>query len=112
MDAAAFQEAVLTLRSADCRDFLGEAEEQQQSATSSSTTTRIMTPSTSSPHAASTTTTTAAARCRPWSEADFFGRLRSFTPQTWFGKPLAAAPPRCAAHGWVNEGTDVLRCEG
>jgi hypothetical protein len=91
MDAASFQEAVLTLRSANCRDLLGEAE--------------------GSPTAAAADAN-APARCRPWSEADYFRRLRSFTPQTWFGKSLAAAPPRCAAHGWLNAGLDLLRCEG
>ncbi len=99
MDATAFQEAVLTLRSANCRDLLGEAEGQD--------------PYDAAPTASPSSAASApAARCRPWSEADYFRRLRSFTPQTWFGKSLAAAPPRCAAHGWVNAGLDRLRCEG
>ncbi len=50
-------------------------------------------------------------KCRPWSEADFFRRLRTFTPQTWFGKSLAVAAPRCAAQGWTNVGVDTLACE-
>ncbi|KAM3577568.1 hypothetical protein VYU27_000447 [Nannochloropsis oceanica] len=50
-------------------------------------------------------------KCRPWSEADFFHRLRTFTPQHWFGKSLLVAPPRCAAQGWVNSSTDTLECQ-
>jgi hypothetical protein len=50
-------------------------------------------------------------KCRPWSEADYFQRLRTFSPQTWFGKSLAVSPPRCAASGWVNVEMDTLRCE-
>lgn len=50
-------------------------------------------------------------KCRPWSEADFFHRLRTFTPQRWFGKSLALTPPRCAAQGWVNVDMDTLVCE-
>ena len=100
MDAAAFEEAVLTLRScvpsyssdsASCdpsqHQPLPHSQQRPQ------------------PHAHPP-------RCRPWSEADYFRRLRTFNPQTWFGKPLVASPPRCAAHGWVNDGMDRLRCEG
>lgn len=92
MDEAAFREAVLTLRSTlDVRDYLAEAEADDASSSSSSTT---------------TSSSTAA----PWSQAGYYRRLRTFTPQTWFGKPLSAVPPRCAAHGWVNAGVDQLRC--
>lgn len=91
MDAA-FEEAVLTLRACVPPP--------------ASTTT-------DSPTAASAAAAASKhARCRPWSEVDYFRRLRTFTPQTWFGKSLAASPPRCAAHGWENEGMDRLRCEG
>lgn len=95
MDDAAYQEAILTLRSSfQVRDYLAEAEGGESSSSSSSG-----------------TCAAAAATAAPWSQAGFFRRLRTYNPQTWFGKPLSAAPPRCAAHGWVNSGLDALQCE-
>lgn len=91
MDDATYREAVLTLRSS-VPDYLAEAEE-----TSTST--------------SGTSGGTSGTSSQVWSQAGYYRRLRTFNPQTWFGKPLAAAPPRCAAHGWTNSGLDALRCE-
>lgn len=99
MDAAAFEEAVLTLRSCVPSYF-------SDTASCDPSQHQPLPHSQQHPHAHPPP------RCRPWSEADYFRRLRTFNPQTWFGKPLVASPPRCAAHGWMNDGMDRLRCEG
>lgn len=101
MDAAAFEEAVLTLRSCVPASLDSSNALDPAAAASSQHSPSQQPPQ--PPHPP---------RCRPWSEADYFRRLRTFHPQTYFGKPLAAGPPRCAAHGWVNDGVDRLRCEG
>lgn len=50
-------------------------------------------------------------RCRPGSLADYKSRLATFSPATWFNKPLGASPIECARRGLVNDGLDTVVCE-
>jgi hypothetical protein len=51
------------------------------------------------------------AKCQPWSKQDYLSRLASFSPMTWFNKPITVSGSECARHGWRNEGIDRLRCD-
>ena len=33
------------------------------------------------------------AKCQPWSRQDYLSRLASFSPMTWFNKPIASNRP-------------------
>lgn len=48
--------------------------------------------------------------CRPWSREDFFERLRTFRPSTWYGFCAVGQidPVECARHGWYNSGRNAL----
>ncbi len=35
---------------------------------------------------------------RPWDKKDFEERVASFSPSTWFAKPLAVSPLQCARY--------------
>ncbi|KAL3502965.1 hypothetical protein ACH5RR_037414 [Cinchona calisaya] len=49
--------------------------------------------------------------CRPWERSDLLGRLSTFKPENWFGKPKAASSLACARRGWVNTNLDKIECE-
>mmetsp|Transcript_11463 Transcript_11463/g.24821 ORF Transcript_11463/g.24821 Transcript_11463/m.24821 type:complete len:399 (-) Transcript_11463:359-1555(-) len=46
-----------------------------------------------------------------WKDPDAYQRrLITFTPKTYFAKPLALSPLVCAAFGWENTGKDIIKC--
>lgn len=40
----------------------------------------------------------------------FYSRVETYSPLTWFAKPLDLSPLMCARYGWENIDTDMLRC--
>ncbi|XP_071476979.1 zinc finger C3HC-type protein 1-like [Diadema antillarum] len=46
----------------------------------------------------------------PQNRQAFFKRVETFSTSTWFAKPEAVSPLRCAQFGWENIGVDSLKC--
>ncbi|XP_045165270.2 zinc finger C3HC-type protein 1-like [Mercenaria mercenaria] len=40
----------------------------------------------------------------------FYKRVYTFSPLTWFAKPLELSPLVCARYGWENVNSDMLQC--
>lgn len=57
------------------------------------------------------TTTAKESKGRVWDRSDFFCRLHTFRPATWFCKPAPLNPIQCARRGWTNTANDTLTCE-
>ncbi|XP_073229402.1 uncharacterized protein [Porites lutea] len=49
-------------------------------------------------------------RSQPRNKEAFWSRVETFTPFTWFAKPLALSPLFCAQYGWENSEVDILQC--
>lgn len=47
---------------------------------------------------------------RPWSRDDFLARVSTFSPARWFAKPSLLSPLQCARFGWVNTGSNLVKC--
>ncbi|XP_050413356.1 zinc finger C3HC-type protein 1 [Patella vulgata] len=41
---------------------------------------------------------------------DYFKRVETYSPMTWFGKPKELSPLICARYGWENSVNDMLQC--
>ncbi|XP_032243135.2 zinc finger C3HC-type protein 1-like [Nematostella vectensis] len=40
----------------------------------------------------------------------FWNRVETFSPFTWFAKPMELSPLHCALYGWENADVDILQC--
>lgn len=49
-------------------------------------------------------------RSQPRSKEAFWNRVETFSPFTWFAKPLSLSPLHCAQFGWENSEVDILQC--
>ncbi|XP_068163126.1 zinc finger C3HC-type protein 1 [Antennarius striatus] len=50
------------------------------------------------------------ARCDATNKEAFFSRVESYSCVKWAGKPRILSPLICARYGWINIGSDMLKC--
>eukprot|EP01132_Coremiostelium_polycephalum_P009884 gene9884-12126_t len=48
---------------------------------------------------------------KPWSNIDYYQRVRTYTISNWFAKPSIIDPLQCSLYGWRNCSLDMLECE-
>ncbi|XP_017270242.3 nuclear-interacting partner of ALK [Kryptolebias marmoratus] len=50
------------------------------------------------------------APCEATNKEAFYSRVESYSCSKWAGKPRTLSPLMCARYGWINVGSDMLKC--